>query len=190
MMLSAAFDCCESDKRSEVATVFSSRHGNINESIDLLDRLADDKPLSPTRFSHTVHNAQAGLFSIAANNRCPSSSISAQQDSFACGYLESMAFLQREPTRPVLLVVGDAPLEPRFGPIAEPIGSYAVALLLATGGDTLEFEVGSADESTHIGRWPDATEFLRWHLSDESELQLCNGRRRWTWRKTRAAAAA
>ena len=66
MMLTAAFECCEEADLSNVATVFASRHGNINESVGMFDRLAREQPLSPTRFSHTVHNAQAGLFSIAA----------------------------------------------------------------------------------------------------------------------------
>ncbi len=36
IMLTAAFDCCEQAELAEVATVFASRHGNINESINLL----------------------------------------------------------------------------------------------------------------------------------------------------------
>ena len=50
-------------------TVFASRHGSINESIELIECVARGQPLSPAKFSHTVHNAQAGLFSIAARNR-------------------------------------------------------------------------------------------------------------------------
>ena len=73
--LTAAFGCCGDDERAECTSVFASRHGNINESIDLLDRLAEHQALSPTTFSHTVHNAQAGLFSLAAGNHQTSSSI-------------------------------------------------------------------------------------------------------------------
>lgn len=190
VMLTTAFDCCGPDELANAASVFASRHGNINESIDLLDRLADRRALSPTRFSHTVHNAQAGLFSIAADNRCASSSIAAQRDSFACGYLEALTLLEREPSRPVLLVVGDVPLEPRFGPVAEPGGTYGLALLLVSdASDALAFGLHGGSDVSEYGGWPDAVEFLRWYLSDEPELVIAHGRRRWTWRRSARAAA-
>ncbi len=66
IMLNAAFHCCDEADRRRAASVFASRHGNINESIEMLEQLAREQNLSPTRFSHSVHNAQAGLFSIAA----------------------------------------------------------------------------------------------------------------------------
>ena len=186
IMLTAAFDCCEAEELEGVATVFASRHGNINESIDLLERLAQRQPLSPTRFSHTVHNAQAGLFSIAAGNRRASSSIAAQEETFGCGWLEALTLLQREPERPVLLVVGDVPLAPTFAAlIEEPVGAYGLALLLDRGeeGASLGFALESGEPEASIPRWPDAAEFLRWLLSDEEQLALGAGPRRWRWQK-------
>ncbi len=184
IMLTTAFECCDETELAEVATVFASRHGNINESINLLDRLAQRKPLSPTAFSHTVHNAQAGLFSIAAANRRASSSIAAQQDSFASGYLEALTLLERDPDRPVLLVVGDVPLAPTFAPLVEePAGSYGLGLLLARDGEGTELTFGRDPEydEPEPARWPDAIEFLRWYLSDEPSLTLGSARRPWKW---------
>jgi len=186
IMLTAAFDCCSETELGEVATVFASRHGNINESIDLLDRLAERQPLSPTAFSHTVHNAQAGLFSIAAANRRASSSIAAQRDSFACGYLEALTLLEREPDRPVLLVVGDVPLAPTFAALVEePAGSYGLGLLLAREGEGTELAFGRPPDASapEPARWPDAIEFLRWYLSGESSLVLGSARRPWKWQR-------
>lgn len=190
-MLTAAFDCCDADEIAEVNTVFASRHGNINESIDLLDRLALQKPLSPTKFSHTVHNAQAGLFSIASENRLPSSSIAAQDDLFACGYLEALTLLERYPERKVLLVVGDVPLTPVFAHLVdEPVGSYGLALLLAIHDhdtpDSLSFEMTTSTGPPGLHRapiWPDSIEFLRWYLTGEPALVLGHGRRRWHWQR-------
>jgi hypothetical protein len=186
IMLTAAFDCCEEAELAEVATVFASRHGNINESIDLLDRLAERQPLSPTAFSHTVHNAQAGLFSISAANRRASSSIAAQGDSFACGYLEALTMLERDPDRPVLLVAGDVPLAPTFAPLVEePAGSYGLGLLLARNGEGTKLAFGAQPgaDGPGVSRWPDAIEFLRWYLSDEPSLVLGNARRPWKWER-------
>jgi len=188
IMLTTAFDCCESVELSEVASVFGSRHGNINESIDLLDRLAQHKPLSPTAFSHTVHNAQAGLFSIAASNRRASSSVAAQQDSFACAYLEAMTLLERDPERPVLLLVADVPLAPTFAKlVVEAPGAYGIALLLARAGSgeaRLSFEAGADTTLPPAPAWPQAIEFLRWLLSEESQLTLGSEHSRWAFRRS------
>ena len=186
IMLTAAFDCCDEEELPGVATVFASRHGNINESIDLLERVVRRQPLSPTRFSHSVHNAQAGLFSIAAGNRQASSSIAAQEDSFGCGYLEALTLLERAPGRPVLLVTADVPLAATFSSLVEePASSYALALLLERegGGTRLGFGLERGDAARRRARWPDAMEFLRWVLSGEERIALGAGRRRWAWRR-------
>jgi hypothetical protein len=184
IMLTAAFECCDAEDLSRVATVFASRHGNINESIDLLERVVRHQPLSPTRFSHSVHNAQAGLFSIAAGNRRASSSIAAQEDSFGCGYLEALTLLERDPGRPVLLVTADVPLAATFAALVEePVASYALALLLEREGEgtRLGFGLGPSGAEPRRVPWPDAAEFLRWVLSEEEQVALGAGRRRWVW---------
>jgi hypothetical protein len=197
-MLAAACGCAAPDELARVATVFASRHGNVNESIELLHRLACREPLSPTRFSHTVHNAQAGLFSIAVGNRHGSSSVGAGEETFACGWLEALCFLERAPERPVLLVVGDVPLGELLAPLVEePPGSYAVAFLLepagAAPGVSVRLEQGEppgvslrleqAEPEGPAPRWPDALEFLRWHLSPAARLDLVRSRRRWIFEK-------
>ncbi len=184
-MLHAAFGCCGESERAGLATVFASRHGNINESIGLLERLARDQALSPTRFSHTVHNAQAGLFSIAAENRQASSSMAACEETFGCAWLEALTLLQREPGRPVLLVVGDALLAPTFSVLVdEPPAFYALALLLEARaqGPSLHFSLapGGAAPDRH---WPDALEFLRGYLGEQSRWELVTRRRRWVWER-------
>jgi hypothetical protein len=186
IMLTTAFDCTGDADRSSLRTVFASRHGNINESIDMLERLARRQPLSPTRFSHTVHNAQAGLFSIAADNCQPSSSMAAGPDTFACGFLEALTHLQREPDRPVLLVMADVPLAPTFAAlVTECVASYGVALRLVAAGDgvPVRFGCGTAAAPLEPGDWPEAIEFLRWLLGDEPRLDLGLARTRFTWQR-------
>ena len=184
--LTTAFDCCGEEERGRTSTVFASRHGNINESIELLDRLAQRQPLSPTVFSHTVHNAQAALFSLAAHNGHTSSSIAAQADTFGCAWLEALALLEREPEWPVLLVMADVPLASAFASLAdEPDASYGLALLIAptSAGDGLAFAIEPATRPATPARWPDAVEFLRWLLSDDRRLVLGLGPRRFVWQK-------
>jgi hypothetical protein len=186
IVLAAAFDCCDADERSEVRTVFASRHGNINESVELLERLATRQPLSPARFSHTVHNAQAGLYSIAAANRQASSSIAGEEDTFASGFIEALTHLQREPERAVLLVVADIPLDETFAPLVdEPVAAYGLSLLLAADGEGPRISFGSAGAAapTPPRAWPDAIEFLRWWLGPDDRVELGSGRVRWSWER-------
>ncbi len=188
MMLTAAFGCCDERERAEVRTVFASRHGSINDSIALLEALVRGERISPAKFSHTVHNAQAGLFSIAAGNRQASSSLSARADTFGSAYLEALTHLDREPTRPVLLVVGDVPLDATFAPLVqEAVAGYALALLLTHNGEGEEIalEIGEATTPPAHPPWPDAIEFLRWLLAKEATLTLRSGRCTWSWSRAR-----
>ena len=44
----------------DLPMIFSSRHGDLHKTSDLLGELALDNELSPTAFSLSVHNAVAG----------------------------------------------------------------------------------------------------------------------------------
>ncbi len=196
-MLTAAFGCTRRAAAGEVRTVFASRYGSINESVPLLRNIAYDERMSPSRFTHTVHNAQSGLFSIAAGNRHASSALSARAESFACGFLEAATHLHREPARPVLLVVGDVPLVEDFHSlIDDPQAIYAVALLLRLGGDGVKvrFDVRGGREPCEPGvavgaleaqrrGWSDAAEFLRWMINAETSLVLRGNGRDWSWER-------
>ena len=191
-MLHVAFEGCPEAERSEVRTVFASRHGENKESFPLFEAIAKGQPLSPAKFTHTVHNAQAGLFSIASGNRQASSSLSAERDTFASAFLEALAHLEREPSRSVLVVVGDVAIAPLFAPLLdEPEAAYAVALLLARDGEgtKLGFELlpGARERgpAAHAGlAWPQALEFVRWlHEPGRARLELGAGHCTFRWRR-------
>jgi len=182
IMLTAAYACCPQEELSQVRTVFTSRHGSINESIGLLHAIADSQRVSAATFSHTVHNAQAGLFSIAASNRRASSSIAASEDSFPAGFLEALTHLHRAPDDKVLLVTGDVPLAPTFASlIAEPQASYAVALLLGTTGHgpRVSLNIEPPAPAAEQPQWPAALDFLRWLETDQPDLNIPTPARTW-----------
>ena len=64
-MLKVAFGCAGPELLLALPTVFASRHGDTTTTIELLECLAREKPVSANQFSHSVHNTQAGLFTIA-----------------------------------------------------------------------------------------------------------------------------
>jgi hypothetical protein len=182
-MLEVAHASCPEPLLSDVACVFATRHGPFATTVALLEELATRSPLSPARFTHSVHNAPAGLFSIWARNPQPSSTISAGAETFACGFLEAVAMLHRSAGRQVLLVVADELAPEPFGALADRLdGAYAVAFLLGLeGGGSLRFRVEPARGPAVSSAWPDALEFLRWWLAGERELRLTRGARDWSW---------
>ncbi len=186
IMLTAAYGCCDESELGTVRTVFASRHGSINESIGLLEAIAASGRVSAATFSHSVHNAQAGLYSIAADNRQASSSLAGNEDSFPAAFLESLTHLQRSPQQKVLMVMGDVPLAPTFASlIEEPPASYAVGLLLATEGEgsRVEIDLEPAVQTASPPEWPTAFEFLRWVRGQAPELAVDTPRRRWLFRR-------
>jgi hypothetical protein len=186
ILLSVAFRSCKPEELATTSTVFASRHGNINESIEMLEQLAVGDGLSPTVFSHSVHNAQAGLFSIAAQNRAPSSSIAAQDDTFACGFVEAMTLVARDSAQRCLLVVGEVPLAKVFADLVdEPEAAYGLALMLerSSGDEGLRVSLGAAREPRRRPSWPDALSFLRFLLSEEKRFELTSSLRRSVWER-------
>jgi hypothetical protein len=186
-MFAAARACGDDASLANAATVFATRHGPFATTVSLLEELAAERPLSPTRFSHSVHNTHAGLFSIWAGNRQPSTSLAARGETFAHGFLEAACRLAREPGRPVLLVAGD---EPTPAPLRaldpDACGLHAVALLLSAEGRgervTLRLENGAGERPQ--SELPEALCFLHWWLSGEPELVLARAERTWIWSRT------
>jgi hypothetical protein len=185
MLLHAAHHACDAAERASARSVFASRHGCVVNTIELLAQLAADQELSPTRFSHSVHNAPAGLFSIAAGNRAASTSVAAGMDTFACGFLEAATQLARAPGSPVLLVAGEEPLPEVLQRFAEPgEAPHAVALLLAAQppGRLVELAIEPGDGPPAAADWPPAVAFLRAFLAGDAEVRIGSGAACFRWR--------
>jgi len=114
----------------EARLVFGSAWGEVMTALALLEmRHGADGNLSPARFKNSVHNAAAGLVSIACANREPSTAIAAGGDTFAMCLLEAMGWLA-ESDRPVIVAVAEESPPSLFAPgIAHP--PFAAALVLA-----------------------------------------------------------
>jgi hypothetical protein len=118
-----------------LASVFSSSEGDL----DIIDQIClalteTGRPVSPTQFHNSVHNAPAGYWSIGAGSRQGSSSLGGLNGSFAAGLMEAAVQSVVEQI-PVLLVCYDQPppelLQP-FMPISEP---FSIAMLLTAESD-------------------------------------------------------
>ena len=109
-MLHAAYAACEPDDVSALPAVFASRFGELGLTVSLLESLARKEPLTASGFTHSVHNTQIGLFSIAAKNRRMASALAAGAETFPYAVIEALASIERAGGGPALVVIGDEPL--------------------------------------------------------------------------------
>jgi hypothetical protein len=146
---------------------------------------AAGEPVSPADFSHSVHNATAGLYSIAAGNRAPGTSLSARDEGFAGALLEAGGFLAEGHPR-ALLVMSDPDIPDVFrGAWKEEPSGYAFGLLLgSSGGEEWEFSLRSSsgeDARAADSHWPLGLAFLRTLAGGMSAGGWRRGARRWEW---------
>jgi hypothetical protein len=183
MALEVAYQCLGT--RTDIPTVFSSRHGEAARSADLLLDLAKGAPLSPTSFSLSVHNAAGGLFSIARGDRAPNMALAAGTSSVEHAVIEACGLIS-EGAPAVLLVVYDCPLPPLYSDFEDcDEQPYAWAWLMEPAADevlSLRWEAGSEVRPPYrTKRMPAGLEVLRFYLRKDLALERVCNKRRWLW---------
>jgi hypothetical protein len=179
MALQVAYDCL--DGRSDVPTVFCSRHGDVARAVELLSDLARSEPLSPMAFGMAVHNAIPGLFSIARSDRANYTALAAGAATVEHAVIEACGLLA-DGAPQVLLVACDCPLPELFAPFEEcEEQPHAWAWLIApAGGDAIRLE-WTPSEAVPASAMPGSLEVANFHAADARRLERCDGRLRWTW---------
>jgi hypothetical protein len=115
---------------ASLATVFASSDADLA----IIHRIslaltATPRFISPTDFHNSVHNAAAGYWSIGADARVASTTLSAFDGSFAAGLLESCLLVQEDDCD-VLLVAFDLPAPEPLRATRDIREPAAVALVL------------------------------------------------------------
>ena len=164
------------------AVVSTSRHGELERSFRILQKLAHQESLSPTDFAMSVHNSVVGSLTIAARFPLVSTAIAAGKDSFQQGLLEVFALLKN--CRRVMLIDYDGNI-PEFYlshlPAGTPNFPYVVALIL-TSGQTCSCETASAVPVERAQMTlPQSLQFLHGWLSGCSRFSIAGENARWQW---------
>jgi len=166
--------------------VFSSAHGEICKSLAMLNAIQAGHELSPTAFSLSVHNAIAGLFSIAYGNSQEITVIAPGQEGIAPAFIEALGLLH-EGADEVLVMLYDEPIAD-FYPVA-PFNLNAffpcvLGLSMALSGVGQALALHRSAQSRDDGEHPvQLSSFLRFLLAEERVLNLGNRGHSWTWQK-------
>jgi hypothetical protein len=170
----------------QIPTVFSSAHGEICKSLEMLNVIQAGDEVSPTAFSLSVHNAIAGLFSIVYANQQEITVIAPGQEGIAPAFVEGLGILQ-EGADAVLLVLYDEPIAD-FYPVSpfnlNADNRCALTLRIALTGDGLPMQFSRSSMTRDDGEQPiQLFAFLRFLLAEDNSLILGNRGHSWRWQK-------
>jgi hypothetical protein len=166
-----------------IPVVFCSRHGECRRSVDLLDDLTRDVPMSPTAFSLSVHNATGGLFSIARGDHANSLALAAGRSTIEHAAIEACGLLD-DGAPAVLLVAGDSPPPAMYRDFADcDEQTFGWAWLLqAAGADAIGLRWSRcADDDARPAAEPGGLQVMRFFLRGDASLERIADGRRWTW---------
>ncbi len=141
---------------SDLTSVFASSSGDLNIVDKILTALTlPGKPVSPTQFHNSVHNAPAGYWSIAAGSRAATTSIAAGDETFSVGLLEAMSQVIVD-KHPVLLIAYDF-MPPAVFLSQKPMtASVGVAMLLVPEPTCYSLSAGINDRGATVSTMNDA----------------------------------
>lgn len=183
MALEVAYQCLAG--RSDVPAVFCSRHGEVARAFELLTDLANDVALSPTAFGLAVHNASAGLFSIARADQANHLALAAGSSTVEHGVIEACGLLA-DGAPMVLLVVYDNTLPEvfeRFQDCVEQPHAWAW-LMVPAAEDALHLSwsvAGEHSDAANAAGMPPGLQVLQFQLGNEPAMERVAQGRRWRW---------
>lgn len=119
------------DPDADLPLIFASRHGNTPQTFGMLETVANSEPISPARFSMSVHNATLGVHSIACAHHRPLQALGACGDEFDAILHEARGYLTAG-YRAVVAVLAESPLAAAYhGHTEHPGTACAVGIRLS-----------------------------------------------------------
>ncbi len=177
------------EKNGYMPSIFCSRHGEIQTTIQMLKELIWNNEISPTKFSLSVHNAISGIFSIANKNDLPVTAITAgNQDLINCFY-EAYGQLKSGAAEQVICMIYDEPIPEEYQQYCPlPEHPYAVGLVLGLDGNAenaIKCSIGSMQDTDSKNKsMVMALEFVKNLLleNDSFELSSVSGQDKESWK--------
>jgi len=185
----------------QIDIVFSSRHGDLHKTSELLTALADDQDISPTAFSTSVHNAVPGLYSILKGNKQAINALSSGKDSFFHALVDAYARLKSGRCEKLLIVHADRALPELYQQYQDEVQiDHAVTMVVSLNPDHALFdldcnfeaigdEVRALHRSDNSSGLPAALAFVHWLTATSipiataapmpAEFEFVSDRHRW-----------
>ncbi|MGZ8201274.1 MAG: beta-ketoacyl synthase chain length factor [Methylosarcina sp.] len=184
----AANQCLEDN--AALPVVFSSSHGELGRTFAMMELLEAGEEISPTTFSLSVHNAIAGLLSMAWQNKLQSTVIAPGEEGMAPAFIEALGLLE-EGAEQVLLVFYDEPVAAFYPTEPYKLSTdqrCALALRVGKTGQGLPLKLSVLPATGDDGEQPwQLPAFIRFLAEPEEPLTLKTPRHSWRWEKNAQA---
>lgn len=187
MAIQAACWCEQPEDAGQVPLVFASRHGDVARSMELLDTLRQDAPLSPTAFGLSVHNAVAALYSIARGQRGNYLALAGGQGTVEAACVEAFGLLA-DGADEVRVIAYESPLPPVYAGFAdEPDPYFAWCWRLARAdrpGALLSLAWDAPPATTGLPATPvlpHSLDLLRFLIAGDEQLDVRADGQSWRW---------
>lgn len=171
--------------------VFASRHGDLSRTYSMLQELARERPLSPTHFGLSTHNAIAAQYGIARALPANYLAVSAGACTGEAAIVEALGLLA-DGAREVLVVNYDGLVPGDYSQFCdEPDCDYAWAWRIgldmgdaAVDAPRFSLETRGAQTSSQAQPvLPHGLDLLRFMLSQEVQLVFQAAEQTWSWRR-------
>lgn len=186
MALEVAYECL--DGRKDIPVIFCSRHGDVARAMRLIGDLVRNEPLSPTDFGLAVHNASAGLFSIARGDHANHLAVAAGTSTVEHGVIEACGLLA-DGAPLVLLVSYDNPLPSvlsRFEDCKEQPHAWAW-LMAPSMGPSIHLSWDSVDQEIFEPEaMPGSLQIWNFYIGGMQSIEHKADYRQWHWKRDNA----
>jgi hypothetical protein len=180
MALAVCEDCLKDQSRN-IPIIFTSRHGELNRTLSIVEAMLRKQPLSPTDFSLCVHNTPPSLYTIVANSDSSATALAAS-DSFTYAFVESVGYLLDNPQ--VLFIYADDSVPELYHDVVDFHYPIALAFLLThPARQTYSLSVNNSDENAkNRAILHPALAFMKFYIMKQNALRLSDGRLNWMYR--------
>ncbi len=170
-----------SPDRGNAHIVVSSRHGEFDRTVGMLEALALGHETSPADFSLAVHNAPGGMIAIATGCKLPQTAIAAGPESLCHGLLEAAMLLLEKPEHPVLLIHYDAPLPGFYQAFNDPHDREELLVLCLRSDAPQRFRCTIEPAQADPSPFSASSSFAQLLAGEDAEIRFESGRASWHW---------
>ena len=163
--------------------IFSSRHGELHRTVNLVESIIEGDDASPIAFSQSVHNTAAGLYTIITKQPIPVTSLSAAEHTLHSALIEAACYLNENPDHQVLLVDFDEPLPEQYQEFeTQPHQGYAFSAILSAGsGYTLQWNKADRSSKEVTMGYPQTLDVIKHLALGDETFSLSDQRNHWHW---------
>lgn len=170
--------------QGDLPCVFSSRHGDLHRTSELIEDVVEGNDLSPTRFGLSVHNAVSGLYSIYTKNHAPISAVSFGDASFLSGLVDAVVKLHAHNLSEILYVYSDLKVPECYAEyVAQDISIGTGILIKAVSKNDHQFSLECLPNDAIQSHGCQALEFMHFFLGKNSSWESKINQQTWKMKR-------